>query len=47
MALREIKPLDEKDWNTLISDLEQGQTEEQMKILQNSLEHASKLKISQ
>ncbi len=46
MALREILPLEEKDWNALINDLEQGQTEEQSDFLQESLKHANSLKIS-
>lgn len=46
MALREIQPLDDKDWNTLIMDLEKGQTEEQTKFLKEALNHAKNLKIS-
>ena len=43
MALREIQPLDENDWNVLVNDLEQGQTEEQFEFLQESLKHANNL----
>lgn len=46
MALREIQPLDDKDWNTLIGDLEKGQTEEQSDFLAKALKHANTLKTS-
>ena len=46
MPLRGILPLEEKDWNTLINDLEQGQTKEQSDFLQEALKHANSLKIS-
>ena len=46
MALREIQPLDDKDWNTLIDDLEKGQKEEQTMFLKEALNHAKNLKIS-
>lgn len=46
MALREIQPLEEKDWNILVEDLEKGQTEEQAELLQEALKHANKLKVS-
>ena len=46
MPLRIIPPLEEKDWNIRIDDLVQGQTEEQVDFLQESLKHANNLKIS-
>ncbi len=43
MALREIQPLDENDWNTLVDDLEKGQTKEQAAFLQEALKHAESM----
>lgn len=40
MPLREIQPLDEKDWEILVNDLEKGQTKEQTKFLQKAIKHA-------
>lgn len=43
MALREIQPLEEEDWNTLVNDLEKGQTAEQNAFLQEALKHAENI----
>ncbi len=43
MALRQIQPLEEEDWNVLVEDLENGQTKEQANFLQESIENANKI----
>jgi hypothetical protein len=43
MTLREIQPLEEKDWDTLVNDLEKGQTHEQAVFLQEALKHAKSI----
>jgi hypothetical protein len=43
MALREIQPLEANDWNTLVSDLEKGQTKEQAKFLEESLKDSKNI----
>ena len=47
MALREIQPLEDKDWNTLVNDLDAGQTEEQAKFLQESIDNADNISITE
>ena len=37
MALREIEPLDDKDWKTLTDDVDAGQTSEQVETLKEAL----------
>ena len=46
MALREIAPLNEKDWNVLVDDLEKGQTKAQSVFLKEALKHANNLNVS-
>jgi len=43
MALRAIQPLEDKDWNTLVDDLKAGQTREQAKFLQESIDNADNI----
>jgi len=45
MALREIQPLEEKDWKTLVADLEKGQTKEQAKFLKEAIANKNKFEV--
>lgn len=44
MALREIQPLKEEHWKTLVDDLEKGQTPEQAKFLKKAIANKNKFK---
>ena len=41
MALREVKPLDEKQWNAVQEMMKAGPTKESIQIVQESLKRAS------
>lgn len=41
MALREVKPLDEKQWSAVRKMMEVGPTKESIQIVQESLKRAS------
>ena len=43
MTLREIEPLNEKDWDALTEDVEKGQTPEQAKALAIALESENEI----
>jgi len=45
MALREVKPLDEEQWNQVVSALETGPTEAQRKMIEEASIHVSRLNI--
>jgi hypothetical protein len=47
MTLREIPPLDEEHWNTLVDDLEKGQTPQQAEFLKEALENKNKFKTTE
>jgi hypothetical protein len=47
MALREIQPLEEKHWNALVDDLENGQTQEQAKFLKEAIENKNKIETTE
>ena len=47
MALREIPPLEEEHWNTLVNDLENGQTEDQAKFLQKAIANKNRFKVAE
>ena len=44
MALREVKPLDDKQWAQVTSQLKAGPTKESISTVKEALERASKLK---
>ncbi len=44
MVLREIKPLSEKQWEQVISQLESGPTEKSINVVENALKLANSLK---
>lgn len=44
MALREVKPMDDKQWKQVTSQLKAGPTEESINTVKAALERASKLK---
>ena len=46
MALREVKPLDEKQWAQVQEMLKVGPTDESISTVKNALERASKIKRS-
>ena len=41
MALREVKPLDEKQWSAVRKMMEVGPTKESIRIVQESLKRAN------
>lgn len=43
MAVRDVKPFDAKQWTQLQKEMKQGQTEEQMKRLQDGRERMKKI----
>ncbi len=45
MALREVKPLDEKQWNQVVKALETGPTPEQKMMIKEASAHVSRLNI--
>jgi len=47
MALREIQPLEEKDWKTLVDDLENGQTAKQAKFLEEARANKYKFEVTE
>ena len=47
MALREIQPLKEEHWKTLVDDLEKGQTPEQAQFLKDAIANKNKFKITE
>jgi len=47
MALREIQPLEEKHWKTLVDDLEKGQSKKQADFLKEAIENKNKFKIAE
>lgn len=44
MALREVKPMDDKQWEQVTSQLKAGPTEESINTVKAALERAGKLK---
>jgi len=46
MALREIQPLKEEHWKTLVDDLEKGQTKEQAAFLKEAIANKNKFEIT-
>ena len=44
MALREVKPMDDKQWKQVTDQLKAGPTKESIKTVKAALELASKLK---
>ena len=46
MALRTIAPLNDRDWEILVKDLEKGQTDEQAEFMRKAIEHAHSLNVS-
>ena len=45
MALREVKPLDEEQWNQVVSALKIGPTEAQRQMIEEASAHVSRLNI--
>ena len=45
MALREVKPLDEEQWNQVVSALKTGPTEAQRQMIEEASVHVSRLNI--
>ena len=45
MALREVKPLDEEQWNQVVSALKAGPTEAQRQMIEEASTHVSQLNI--
>jgi hypothetical protein len=45
MALREVKPLDEEQWNQVVSALKTGPTEAQRQMIEEASAHVSRLNI--
>jgi hypothetical protein len=45
MALREVKPLNEKQWKILVNTLKKRPTPEQRKLIKKAVEHGRKLKV--
>ena len=43
MALREVKPLDAKQWKQLTDDLKKGPTPEQVEFARESIEYFRRL----
>ncbi len=44
MALREVKPLDEKQWEQVTSQLKSGPTDESISTVEKALKLANRLK---
>lgn len=44
--MRTISPLDAREWETLVEDLERGPTDEQRKFIRKAMEHADTLIVS-
>lgn len=44
MALRQVKPLDDKQWEQVTRQLKKGPTEESIRTVKEALERADKLK---
>lgn len=45
MALREVKPMDDKQWEQVTSQLRAGPTEKSISTVKAALERASKLNV--
>ncbi len=45
MALREVKPLDKKQWSFLVKTLEKKPTKQQKAMMINAVKIGSKLKV--
>ena len=46
MALRTISPLNDHDWKSLVKDLKQGQTDEQVEFMRKAIERVRSLNMS-
>ncbi len=45
MALREVKPLDNKQWNQVVDILKKGPTTQQRKMMTEAIAKAKKLNV--
>lgn len=45
MTLREVKPLDEEQWNQVVSALKTGPNDAQRKMIDEASDHVSRLNI--
>jgi len=46
MALREVHPLSDKQWNALAKTLKKEPTKQQRKMIKEAVENGSKLKVN-
>ena len=43
MALREVKPLDQKQWNQVVEKINNGPTQEQREMMKVAMANAAKI----